>query len=165
MKIIGFVLFVLFYMPSAFSQQVKVLDRYQEINSIQDMLSHFKGNVVFVDLWATWCYPCLDEFKFNGELDEYLIKKHIVKLYVSINKDEEDSVWHNEIQKSKLYGYHIRANKALQDNLETLIWGAPGGYSIPHYLLFDRSGKVLSKDLLSPSSKSLLYSQLNALLK
>jgi len=84
---------------------------------------------------------------------------------VSINKDEEDSVWHNDIQKLKLYGYHIRANKALQDELETLVWGAPGGYSIPHYLLFDKTGKILSKDLMAPSSKNQLYDQLDSLLK
>jgi thiol-disulfide isomerase/thioredoxin len=165
MKIIGFILFLLSFTPTAFSQQVKVIDHYQDINSIQNMLSHFKGKVVFIDLWATWCYPCLDEFKFNQELDEYLTEKHIVKLYVSINKDEEDSVWHSDIQKLKLYGYHIRANKALQNELETLIWGAPGGYSIPHYLLFDKSGTVRSKDLMPPSSTKQLYNQLDVLLK
>ena len=165
MKIIGFLLLITFFSYSGYSQQIKVIDHYSEINSIQQMLSPFKGKPVFIDMWATWCYPCLDEFKFNSELDKYLNKKHIARLYVSINKDNEDTTWNNDINKLKLYGYHIRANKALQDELETLIWGAPGGYSIPRYLLIDKSGKVISKDLPPPSTKSELYNQLDAMLK
>jgi len=45
MKIIGLIFFVLFFTPTAFSQQVKVIDHYHEINSIQDMLSPFKGKL------------------------------------------------------------------------------------------------------------------------
>jgi thiol-disulfide isomerase/thioredoxin len=148
-----------------YGQQVKVVANYNNINTIQQMLSPFKGKPVFVDLWATWCYACLDEFKFNNQLDSCLDKQHIVRLYVSFDKDDLDSAWNNNIRSLNLYGYHLRANTALLNQLTTLIWGAPGGFSIPRYLLFGKDGKLLSKNALPPSSTKGLYSQLRTLLK
>lgn len=148
-----------------YGQQVKVVANYNKINTIPQMLAPFKGKPVFIDLWATWCYPCLDEFKFNHQRDSCLNKYHITILYVSFDKDEQDSLWNSNINTLKLQGYHIRANKTLLDNITTLVWGAPGGFSIPRYLLFDGSGKLLSKDLSAPSTTTQLYNQLQQLLK
>ena len=37
-------------------------------------LSDFKGKVVLVDVWATWCSPCRKELPYLKKLEEYEVK-------------------------------------------------------------------------------------------
>jgi thiol-disulfide isomerase/thioredoxin len=169
MKQIAVLLFSLSFTLFTYGQQtdhkVKILDNYAHINSIAQMLSAFKGKPVFVDIWATWCNPCLDEFKYKNDLGRFLKKKHIALLYMSINSNEEDVAWKSTIDSLELTGYHIRVNQTLLNELTTQIWGAPGGYSIPRFLLFNKTGKLVLKDALPPDSGIKLYEQLQAYLK
>ena len=147
------------------NSKVKIVDDYQHITSIAQLLSPFKGQAVFIDMWATWCEPCREEFKYNAPLNSYLKTKNVAILYVSVDKPEQDSLWRKEIVNLNLKGKHVRASQALQNELSTLIWGAPGGFSIPHYLLFDRQGKLLLKDVAAPSNLIELKKQIESKLK
>jgi hypothetical protein len=104
----------------------------------------------------------MDEFKYSHGLQDFLKKNNIEMLYVSL--DDYDSIWKSKIKELNLYGDHVRANKALGDSLSTFIWGAPGGYSIPTYLLFDKKGNLLKKSLFAPSSGSKLTNEIIELL-
>lgn len=90
------------------------------------MLLNFKGKPVFVDLWATWCDPCKEEFKFSDTLYQQLTKRGVQMLYVSLYKNVADSAWRSDIYKFELRGNHVLANKPLQDAFTTLIWGGVG---------------------------------------
>ncbi len=53
-------------------------------------LSKYKGKTIFIDLWATWCLPCLEEFDFLDSLKQYYRdNKNLVFLSLSIDKDNE----------------------------------------------------------------------------
>ena len=78
-------------------------------------------------------------------------------IYVSLDKDELDEKQKYTLTEHRLLGSHIRANKNLQDELTTLIWGGRDAYSIPHYVLFDKNGEVVDKSVPEPSEGSRLY--------
>jgi thiol-disulfide isomerase/thioredoxin len=141
--------------------EIKIIDGYDKITTIAQLLSSFKGQPVFVDLWATWCEPCKEEFKFSDKLYTELTKRNIQMLYVSLHQNVTDTAWRSDIVKFQLKGSHILTNKALQDEFTKLIWGGVDAFSIPHYLLFDADGKVLLKDALPPSSQQQLFDQVD----
>ena len=139
---------------------IKILPGYSRINSIWQLLNLFKGRPVLIDLWASWCTPCKQEFNYSDSLHLYLDKKGIEIIYISFDKDEQDSTWRNVICKYDLSGNHFRANKALQDDLTILVWGAKDAYSIPRYLLFDKDKKLIEDNVPAPSKGLLLYEKI-----
>jgi thiol-disulfide isomerase/thioredoxin len=146
-------------------KDLTIIDNYNKITTIPELLSSIKGKPVFIDLWAPWCEPCKEEFKFSNTLYQQLQKRGIQMLYVSLNANVTDTAWKSDILKFQLRGMHVLANKQLQDALTTLIWGGVDAYSIPHYLLFDSNGNLLLKDTLPPSSESKLLNQIESKLQ
>jgi len=53
-------------------------------------LSDFRGKIVYVDFWGTWCYPCIQEIPGALKIQEKYKDKPVVFLYVAMEYDEED---------------------------------------------------------------------------
>ena len=121
------------------------------------------GNYVFVDIWATWCKPCLEEFAFKNSLDSFLQSKNIKILYVSVDKIEDENKWKAFINNKKLSGYHILASKELLEYLGQNIF-VNGVIAIPRYLLINKNGIIINKDLPRPSDMKNLKQTINQLL-
>ncbi|MBN2746104.1 MAG: AhpC/TSA family protein [Bacteroidales bacterium] len=107
-------------------------------------LSDFTGKYVYVDVWATWCQPCLREIPFLLEMDETFKEKNIVFLGVSVDRDKDK--WVERVEQGGLAGTQIYVG--LSDELS--------GYykisGIPRFMLFDKDGNILEVSADRPSS-------------
>ena len=130
-----------------------------EFHSMADVLRQFEGKVVYMDVWATWCSPCLFEFRQNRPLEEFADGKEIVFLFVSVDEVDRKERWQKIISENKLKGYHIMADFTLRDELISR-FGKAGNLALPHYMIFDKSGKLVNGNAKQPSHNSLLFRQL-----
>ena len=126
--------------------------------------SNFKNTPVFIDLWATWCIPCIAEFEFKDELQNFLKSKGIKMLYLSMDDAKDSKKWNTLVKSLKLNAFNHLANEALKKDILKSIYNDEE-WSIPRYILIDKVGNIVLKDALLPSNKAELYAQIENSLK
>lgn len=151
--------------------EYKLQNEIKFINTIKDIVS--LGNLIkslppkkaiFIDIWATWCAPCIRAFAYNQQLDSFLIAMNIEKLYISIDNKKNLENWKKSTNKYSLGGYHYLANEYLINDIKK-ISGTEKEYGmrIPRYMIVDNSGKIINTDANSPSDFENLKLQLGGI--
>ncbi|MEL7529758.1 MAG: TlpA disulfide reductase family protein [Bacteroidota bacterium] len=113
-------------------------------------LSDLRGKLIYVDVWASWCRPCVAEFPYYEELQNALNEEERIEfLFVSI--DQERSDWENVLLgKTPPQGLHINDLKESEDygGITSIynMWG------IPQYLIIDQAGNIVDTKAPPPSS-------------
>jgi thiol-disulfide isomerase/thioredoxin len=138
------------HLVASLNDSVIFIENSNNISTVKKLIAKFQGKPLFIDLWASWCQPCLDEFKYNAGLTAWLKQKGVTIIYVSYDNVENVNAWNKAISRYILPGYHMMANKNLQDDFSNVIWGAPGGVNLPHYLIVDHRGNIVEKNGLNP---------------
>ena len=125
-------------------------------NTLDSLLDgRFASKKVFVDLWATWCAPCIQEFGFVDELKPALDKLGMEALYVSLDRLRARKNWEKAIPRYRLKGSHFLAGNKIDSSLRAQL-EENDEITIPRYLLFDEHGRLLDGNLPRPSSGKLI---------
>ena len=105
-------------------------------------LSSYKGKIVFVDFWATWCKGCIVAMPQSYELmEKFKNRNDMVFLYINISDDIER--WKKFLAKENMEGVSLYANKEQTENL----YKTYSFNGIPHYVLIDKQGKLINANL------------------
>ena len=115
------------------------------------ILSNYKGKVVLVDFWATWCGPCMTAMKSIQPIKEEMKGKDLVFLYLT---GETSPLAAFNRTYPTIAGEHYRVSDAQWKYL----CNAYEIQGIPTYMVFDRKGKILDKYTGFPGTDKLKVS-------
>jgi peroxiredoxin len=113
-------------------------------------LSKYRGHVVILNLWATWCPPCLDELPSLIQLQHEMPQVTVI----AISQDEDDTVYRNFLVKHHIDFLTVRDPTARINHLY-------GTLQIPESYVIDKNGIlrrkfVSAQDWTSPEIMSYL---------
>lgn len=96
-------------------------------------LSSLKGKVIYMDIWATWCGPCMGEMPNFEKLKEKYKGNPGIAI-VSLSIDDNDPDWLRNVEKRKADGIQWRIDrpKLLEYGVET----------VPRYILIDKNFRI-----------------------
>ena len=149
-------LFLLFiYSGSSFAEKAPLFSLSGDNGSIN--LKQYRGKVVYLDFWASWCVPCRKSFPWMNEMQAKYKSQGLVVL--GINLDENKRI-------AKKFLQQIPGNFtiAYDPDGET-----PGKYQVevmPTSYLIDRSGDIVySHRGFKKSQANEMESKISALLR
>ncbi|MES2416839.1 MAG: TlpA disulfide reductase family protein [Bacteroidota bacterium] len=149
------------------NKAIEIVEGFEKINSIYDVIRPLKGKVVYVDVWGTWCGPCKEELYFLPGLKARFANKDVAYIYLDLDDDDMDLSWREFIKVNNLTGLHLRKTR---QNIapfwkELLANTDDKAEYYPQYFIFDKDGKLVVSKANRPSSKELLYAQIEEVLK
>ncbi|MES2777341.1 MAG: TlpA disulfide reductase family protein [Bacteroidota bacterium] len=123
-------------------------------------MKDFKGKVVFIDVWATWCGPCREQFPFLREVEEeYKDNKNIVFLGITIDREKDRQKWSNMIKNEHLPPLQLFDDMGKSFARKYEITG------IPRFLLVGKDGKWIEVRCPRPEAKADLKKYLDKALQ
>ena len=122
---------------------------YPDRNGKMVSLSDFRGKVVLVDVWATWCGPCRQEVPHLVKLEKEMEGTDVVFIGVSVDEKKDYQNWLKVMDKEGMQGIQLFASGWSQITKDYKIKG------IPRFMVFGRDGRVVSIDAPRPSDPAL----------
>jgi thiol-disulfide isomerase/thioredoxin len=115
--------------------------------SIKDLI----GKVIYIDVWATWCGPCVAEIPASKNLQhEFAGEENIQFLNVSVDRNKSD--WEEFLKNDQDWkGLHLIIDpdkiQSLESNYKL--------YGVPAYILIDHSGNIVNMKAPRPSEEKI----------
>ncbi len=119
-----------------------------DVDSNLVKLEDFKGKLVYIDIWSTWCGPCIKEIPHLLALEEEFKNEDIA--FVSICEDNDRNRWKSIVKKNNLTGVHLFISEQNHPFIEAyLVTG------VPRFILLDKEGRIIDANAKRPSNKAI----------
>lgn len=112
----------------------------------KSVITKYKGKVIYVDVWATWCMPCLAEMGNSQKLRQNLAGKDVVFVYLCISSPDEKT-WRSLIGTKNIEG----ENYFLNYNQSQAILKSFKIKGIPYYLIVNKDGTIAKANAGRPA--------------
>ncbi|MCK8479411.1 TlpA family protein disulfide reductase [Psychroserpens algicola] len=115
-------------------------------------LADLKGKYVYVDVWATWCGPCIREIPSLKEVEKQFHNENIAFVSTSIDEMKNRDKWLAMVDEKELGGVQLMADKDWSSDFVK----AYAIQGIPRFILIDPNGNIVSADAPRPSDPNLV---------
>lgn len=126
---------------------------------LQALAKKYPKKVLYVDVYATWCAPCLEEMKYAPEIQKYYAKEDVVFVNLCLQSSEKN--WKQLVSKKKMKG----ENYFLNEDESKLFMGNYNIGGFPTYLLIDKKGQVSTTQAPRPSENENLKKVITQLIE
>lgn len=128
--------------------------------NLTDLLrKEYSGKVVYLDLWATWCGPCIAANKSLPEVANFFKDRDVVFVSVAMQSDFEKWKKHASERPTNCKDYFIMDNDAKE-----LIMSAFKMTGFPTFRIIGRDSRIIDSDPPRPNSPA-IYDSLSEILK
>lgn len=117
---------------------------FQSINGDQVSLEDLRGKFVYVDVWATWCRPCIMQIPTLKEVEEKYKGTDIEFVSISVDKERDIQKWKKMVDEKELGGLQLYAGSDAQFHSDYKI------NSIPRFLLIGKDGELINGNAPRP---------------
>ncbi|MDP2159084.1 MAG: TlpA disulfide reductase family protein [Flavobacterium sp.] len=124
---------------------------YENINGGKTSLESLKGKFVYIDVWATWCGPCIAEIPALKEVEKEYHGKNIEFVSISIDDKKDHEKWKKMVANKELKGIQLFADNDWKSDF-VKNYAIDG---IPRFILIDTEGKIVNADAPRPSDAKL----------
>ena len=124
------------------------------------LLDRYKGKVVYIDLWASWCAPCRAGMPAAKKLREQYKVKDVVFIYLAINDTKE--AWQGAVRSCETD--YLAENFRILNAGDSKFLSEIKHTRLPHLLLYDRKGKLVDYDAPRPDDIT-INTEIDKLLK
>lgn len=131
----------------------------KDTKGVSASLSDFKGKVVYVDFWASWCIPCCMQTPFMRKIAEKYAKNPEVAC-ISISFDDKMDNWKGLLAIDKPFWPQFITEDAGKQIMENY-----GFRAIPRFMIFDQEGKIVSVNAPRPQSMDEVIGIIDSLIK
>lgn len=104
--------------------------------------STFRGKYVYIDLWASWCVPCMREVPVLQQLEKTLKNKNVTFLSISIDANQE--AWKKKMDEKHMHGHQLW-------NPGNTLGTALNVKGIPFFAIYDPDGNLYMHGAPRPS--------------
>jgi thiol-disulfide isomerase/thioredoxin len=129
-------------------EKLELLESHGTSLFLDSIVNPYKGKVVYIDFWGTWCVPCLKEMPYSKALQEEFKKKPVEFLFLCNQSSKND--WQKMIKEKELPGTHILLSDQEYAKLQDLF----GIMGIPHYIIVNKQGGYIN-NAKRPSDKNI----------
>ncbi|MEP3836860.1 MAG: TlpA disulfide reductase family protein [Algibacter sp.] len=125
---------------------------YENHSGGKTSLDDLKGKYVYIDVWATWCGPCIQQIPHLQKVEKQFFGKNIDFVSISIDKDRDYEKWKTMVVEKDLGGIQLFADSDWSSAFvqEYQIQG------IPKFILIDPQGNIVDANAPRPSSPKLI---------
>ncbi len=120
-----------------------------DIDGQEVSLDDFRGKVVYLDFWASWCGPCMQQVPHARELKKRMERyDDLVFLYISVDTDEQ--AWRRTVSEQEIQGVHL--------NVPGFGHEVPQSYNlqgVPTFYLIGRDGNIIDNRPPRPSQENI----------
>ncbi len=121
-------------------------------------ISSYKGKVLYIDAWATWCGPCKREIPYLKTLEEEYHGKNVQ--FISVSTDKDVNAWKDYIVKQSMGGLQLHQSENFEETISKMYIVN----SIPRFIIIDEAGNIVNTDAPRPSSGAEIRNILDTLL-
>jgi len=122
---------------------------YENFDGGSISLQELRGKLLYIDVWATWCGPCIKEMPALKELVKEYAKKDIEFVSISIDGKNDYDKWKKMVPEKNVGGIQLYD----ADGLDSDFMKAFSVSLIPRFMMIDSEGKIITAKAPRPSSK------------